>query len=502
MTPPTAAADQTSLFGPVSQPLSGVRREIIVVRVDQIAVDPQQPREEAEPGLVGSMKAEGFWPDRPITLRAHPDTTAKQPFMIIDGERRWLSAQVAGFETVYAVVLGKVGAHTDAGKRLIMQLARNRGSEPLTPLEEANALMNAKLSTGATLAQLEEATGIPKTTISDRLALAEAPDAFKALFADEEIGASAAPIVRRFKDVPSDILTKAVEAVRVDFRWTQHAEKGEAVPNAVVQDLLEAQILTVQSREIPEYLVLLYGQSPQFEFDGKHYATSLADFHRAQRDADNAAKGPPSETARDKAKGQSAQSNLLDDDEGDSMPSSSRRAATPARPAPSASERKRQEKEDKQRREQADLVLAIDKASPAILDAIALAVTKASAGASSPIVRYLGELLGQVGVSLDGADVTKRLRRGSTAEDVIRFFVGASLVQDWSYQGNRHRFPAILKQLGLNVDLKAIVERAKAQATPLSGAAARSKANKEKGGKAKAKPAPKGKATKKPAKKR
>lgn len=484
---------EMSLFGPVEQPLAGVKHTVLTVRVDQIAFDPEQPRKNADPGLVASMKAEGFWPDRPVYLRPHPDPESKVPFMLIDGERRTRSAIAAGFENVYAIVAGKIGAHTDAGKRLIMQLSRNRGAEPLTPIEEANALKTAKASTGATLAQLEEATGIPKTTISDRLALAEAPAPFQPLFIKGVIGASAAPIVRKYADVPVPILEKGVANCLVDFRWARYTNDGKAVPNKEVEDVLEMELLTQQMQEVPDSLALLY-QGGTVEIDGKKYATDMDEFRTAMTASKKAEQGPPASRAHedvDSSMEAPEAPALAGTDDREFELEEEPAPAKAAAPRQTASQRKQAEKEQRAAEERNAFRIRLDKAGPAILAAIATEIRKAKAGASDPLGKFL-LTVAQKNVGLASPHEIAKHYPGkiNSADDLVRYIVIGLLIGDWLYPENREQFPRLLNEMGLKVDIKAIVDRvAQAKAAPVAKSA-----------KAPAKAPPKKPSAKKPAK--
>ncbi|HVT14668.1 MAG TPA: ParB/RepB/Spo0J family partition protein [Thermoanaerobaculia bacterium] len=100
----------------------------LLVPVDQIVPDPDQPRTEVDraelDALAASIQAAGVI--QPLLVSHHPDPAARAatPYMLIAGERRWRAARQAGCATVPVVVHPGELSGPD---RLMMQLDENDG---------------------------------------------------------------------------------------------------------------------------------------------------------------------------------------------------------------------------------------------------------------------------------------------------------------------------------------------------------------------------------------
>ncbi|HVT19079.1 MAG TPA: ParB/RepB/Spo0J family partition protein [Thermoanaerobaculia bacterium] len=100
----------------------------LLVPVDQIVPDPDQPRTEVDraelDALAASIQAAGVI--QPLLVSHHPDPAARAstPYMIVAGERRWRAARQAGLPTVPVVVHPGELSGPD---RLMMQLDENDG---------------------------------------------------------------------------------------------------------------------------------------------------------------------------------------------------------------------------------------------------------------------------------------------------------------------------------------------------------------------------------------
>ena len=112
------------------------------IPVELVAPNPHQPRrhfdEEALQALSDSLQERGVL--QPVLVRP----VAGGTYELIAGERRWRAAQMAGFETVPAVVR----PHDD-GESLELALIENMAREDLNPVEEARACVAARRGAGA-----------------------------------------------------------------------------------------------------------------------------------------------------------------------------------------------------------------------------------------------------------------------------------------------------------------------------------------------------------------
>jgi ParB family chromosome partitioning protein len=143
--------------------------ELRAVPVELIAPNPQQPRrtfeEESLVALAESLNDRGVL--QPVLLRPLPGGT----YELIAGERRWRAAQLAGLETVPAMVR----PHDDA-ESLELALIENMAREDLNPLEAARAVAALVEDFGMTREGVGRRVGRSRVAISNLLRLLELPD--------------------------------------------------------------------------------------------------------------------------------------------------------------------------------------------------------------------------------------------------------------------------------------------------------------------------------------
>ncbi|TCS44052.1 ParB/RepB/Spo0J family partition protein [Reinekea marinisedimentorum] len=123
-----------------------------------------QPRrdmsEEGLKELADSIRAQGVM--QPVVVRP----LGPQSYELIAGERRWRAAQLAGLETIPAVI--RDVADEDA---IAMALIENIQRENLNPIEEAIALQRLQKEFELTQAQVAEAVGKSRTAVTNLLRL-------------------------------------------------------------------------------------------------------------------------------------------------------------------------------------------------------------------------------------------------------------------------------------------------------------------------------------------
>ena len=143
--------------------------ELRAVPVELISPNPNQPRRtfEEEPlvALAESLRDRGVL--QPVLVRPLPGGT----YELIAGERRWRAAQLAGLETVPAMVR----SHDDA-ESLELALIENMAREDLNPLEAARAVSALVDDLGMTREEVGRRVGRSRVTISNLLRLLELPD--------------------------------------------------------------------------------------------------------------------------------------------------------------------------------------------------------------------------------------------------------------------------------------------------------------------------------------
>jgi len=165
---------------PTAPGKSGGVDELAHLPLDLLQRGKYQPRldmrEESLTELADSIRAQGVV--QPIVVRplAAPEAGASQRYEIIAGERRWRAAQIAGLETVPAVIR-KVPDEAAVAMSLIENIQR----ENLNPLEEARALERLIDEFELTHQEAADAVGRSRAAVSNLLRLLELADEVKAL---------------------------------------------------------------------------------------------------------------------------------------------------------------------------------------------------------------------------------------------------------------------------------------------------------------------------------
>lgn len=148
------------------QPQTRVDRdsELRHLPVELIQRGKYQPRtdmhQEALQELAESIKAQGVM--QPIVVRPVPGDR----YEIIAGERRWRATQLAGLDTIPAVIrlVGDESA-------IAMSLIENIQRENLNPIEEAMALKRLQEEFELTQQEVADAVGKSRTTVTNLLRL-------------------------------------------------------------------------------------------------------------------------------------------------------------------------------------------------------------------------------------------------------------------------------------------------------------------------------------------
>jgi ParB family chromosome partitioning protein len=147
---------------------SGVE-EFRQVAVELISPNPRQPRtrfdEPALADLAGSMRTRGVL--QPVLLRPIPDGR----FELIAGERRWRAAQLAGLETIPAIVRAREDAES-----LEIALIENMAREDLNPVEEARACAALVEELGLSREAVGLRIGRSRVAVSNLVRLLDLPD--------------------------------------------------------------------------------------------------------------------------------------------------------------------------------------------------------------------------------------------------------------------------------------------------------------------------------------
>ncbi len=162
---------------PAGQDPGPVSADLRQIPVELISANPNQPRrhfdEQALSALASSLAERGVL--QPVLVRPLAGGT----YELIAGERRWRAAQLAGFETVPAVVR----PHDDV-ESLEIALIENVAREDLNPVEEARACVMLTEELGLTREDLGRRIGRSRVAVSNLVRLLDLPDDVLDLLAD------------------------------------------------------------------------------------------------------------------------------------------------------------------------------------------------------------------------------------------------------------------------------------------------------------------------------
>jgi len=169
--PPTSPpASASAPVSPAAPPQGGLRE----VPVDVLRRGKYQPRvdmrEETLAELAHSIKAQGVV--QPIVVRPlpNPGGTGETQYEIVAGERRWRAAQMAGLQTIPAVI-----RDIPDEAAVAVALIENIQRENLNPIEEARSLHRLVEEFGLTHADAADAVGRSRATVTNLLRLLELP---------------------------------------------------------------------------------------------------------------------------------------------------------------------------------------------------------------------------------------------------------------------------------------------------------------------------------------
>lgn len=517
-----AKTAEIDLFPDVTDVAAGTQLPTEHVALSRIEPDPDNPRTDADDDLVSLIRKHGV---KPLTVTPAPDADKRKDgvdLRILDGERRYWGAIKVGLTTV-PVIIDRT-PYTPI-QRIVRQAALN-ASKQLSPMDEARMFKRVQDETGWSEEKIGEIFQRKKSTVADRLALVNAPEAFQALFLSGLLSASAAPIVRKFFSVPENILEMAARTAPADLSWEAAKRAGKPVELKDVGRVLDKIILGERMRELPEHLVLLY-QGPRCKVASVEYAVDIPQFIEAQRKyetekrraeiekakplAEAGAKKPLGERSfheRDAIKTVGGLGALGgEEDEEESLTRAAAGSVAPtakssSKTTPNAAERKRQQQMDQERTAEQRKRDAWQHAKPELLRSIAAAIKIVPVDSKGPIAEYLLEnICNSRGVDLP--EIVKLLPRGTTPADFMRFMVmillHTDVVEDYNVEG----FPRALRELGLKVDVPKILDNALKQQHAKASGADRSAGTPKRGGRPLTSPAPtktkKGASAKQPA---
>ena len=247
-----------ALLSSSSRPMPAASQsELRDLPVDLIVRGRYQPRvdmrEETLSDLAESIRAQGIV--QPIVVRRADDGAAGDGrYEIVAGERRWRAAQMAGLDTVPALVRD-IPDEVAVAVALIENIQR----ENLNPIEEARALRQLVADFGMTHERASEAVGRSRAAVSNLLRLLELPDAVIGMLERRELdmGHARALVSVTPAERLVDTARRAARegwSVRQTERAVQRlAEAGERDPGATGRKPKDPNVVRLE-REIGETL--------------------------------------------------------------------------------------------------------------------------------------------------------------------------------------------------------------------------------------------------------
>jgi len=144
-------------------------QELRDLPVELIEPNPAQPRrrfdEEALQALAGSLGERGVL--QPVLVRPKPGGT----YELVAGERRWRAAQLAGLQSIPALVRPREDAEA-----IELALIENMAREDLSPIEEARAVAALVEELGLTREEVGRRVGRSRVAVSNLVRLLDLPD--------------------------------------------------------------------------------------------------------------------------------------------------------------------------------------------------------------------------------------------------------------------------------------------------------------------------------------
>lgn len=200
-----------------------------------------QPRKDMHPEaleeLAESIKAQGVM--QPIVVRP----LSKDKYEIIAGERRWRATQLAGIDSIPCVI-----REVPDEAAIAMALIENIQREDLNPMEEAVALKRLQDEFELTHAEVAQAVGKSRTTVTNLLRLIALTDDVKTMLehGDLEMGHARAMLsldAAEQRDVAKQVVAKGL-SVRQTEALVRKIQQG--LPQVVVAQKPSSDVLKLE----------------------------------------------------------------------------------------------------------------------------------------------------------------------------------------------------------------------------------------------------------------
>lgn len=187
--------------------------EVLQVTVKDIQPSRYQPRKHIEDDtlheLANSISQQGLI--QPIVIRKQSDGTGK--YELVAGERRWRAAQLAGLETIPAL-LRTIDENTAATFALVENIQR----EDLSPLEEATAIQQLIIKFDLTHEQVATAIGRSRPAVSNLLRLLELAPEVRTLLLEGRLDMGHARVLLQLNKEKQTVVADLIVARQMSVR--------------------------------------------------------------------------------------------------------------------------------------------------------------------------------------------------------------------------------------------------------------------------------------------
>ena len=218
------------------------KRDLQQIPLAKIRPNPRQPRTTFAPAALEELRASiaAFGVLVPVIVRERADG-----YELIAGERRLRAAQMAGLETIPAIV-----RPSDDRESLEVAIIENLQRENLDPLEEAMGFQHLMEAYQFTQEQVAERVGKSRPAVANTLRLLSLPDSIKQYVRDGKLSAGharallALPLERRDaiarRAVDEELSVRALERLGQDAapkRARASAQRASGDDEAFVERL-------------------------------------------------------------------------------------------------------------------------------------------------------------------------------------------------------------------------------------------------------------------------
>jgi ParB/RepB/Spo0J family partition protein len=221
-------AAKTVLEGSMTTTATANVPAIDLVDIDSIRPNPRQPRKQVGDitSLVESIRQVGLLE----AITVFPADDDQGGYFLRFGHRRLAACREAGLTKIPAVIRATAES---PGRQIVVLLTENRERDPLTPVEEADAIQEL-LKLGEvefkTPKKVAEALGMSAATVKGRVALTRLPDEVKDRLHSRQITLAAAEAMVEFADDPVAIqrLNEAAGSNNWDWKLREERQRRKA----------------------------------------------------------------------------------------------------------------------------------------------------------------------------------------------------------------------------------------------------------------------------------